>query len=126
MKNITQITNFDLASVSTVSKVIHKGGEGTRVSKPYKIVPQSYIPHSIIKLGYCVESKGIDLPIFLTVNGTEKEFQIGKTGMYEFQPETWKNINDDDSEEQTIEVEVTGIAVPANIVFTLDYCYYTN
>ena len=33
--------------------------------------------------------------------------------------------NQEVTEERTAEVEVTSVAVPAGIVFTLDYCYYT-
>ena len=122
MINIAQITNFDLASASTIQKTIHRGGEGTTVTADYKEITQSMLGGKpIFKMGYCTEVKGIDLPIFLTVNGEEeKEFQVGKTGMYEFQPEVWG------AEEHPLEVEVTNIAVPANIVFTLDYCYYTD
>ena len=125
MINICQITNFDLDSASTVEKVIHKGSEGSLVTADYKIIDQSMLKQPIFKMGYCTEVKGIGYPIFLTIEGNEKEFQIGKTGMYEFQPETYIDINDEDSEERTAEVEVTSIAVPAGIVFTLDYCYYT-
>jgi len=125
MINIAQITNFDLTSASTVQKVIHKGGEGTEVTIDYKVITPEMLNQPIFKMGYCAEVRGIDYPIFLTINGVEKEFQIGKTGMYEFQPETYIDINSEDSEEKTAEVEVTEIAVPAGIVFTLDYCYYT-
>ena len=126
MINISQITNFDLASAPAVSKIIHKGGDGTRVRKNYKVITQATLGgHPAFKLGYCVEDKGIGYPIFLTIKGVEKEFQVGQTGMYEFQPETWRDINDAESEEKIAEVEVTSIAVPADLVFTLDYCYYT-
>lgn len=118
MVNIKQITNYDLAGGGSPMS-IHKYGQDPAISYNYYTIPFST---KISKLGYCCEVKGIAYPIFLTINGSEAEFQIGKTGMFEFQPETWKNVNED-STERTVEVTCTQIRVPADIKFTLDYCY---
>ena len=123
MKNFAQLTNFDLNTASIKQKEIHYGGKGETIIYDYKIISQNLLKYPVIKLGYCTETKGKNYPIFLTINGREKEFQIGKTGMYEYQPEEYVNINKPKEEEKTAIVEVTEIAVPANIVFTLDYCY---
>lgn len=123
MKNFAQLTNFDLNTASIEQKEIHYGGRGEVIIFDYKIISLDLLKYPIIKLGYCTETKGKNYPIFLTINGEEKEFQIGKTGMYEYQPEECSDINNPDEEEKTAIIEVTEIAVPANIIFTLDYCY---
>ena len=123
MKNFAQLTNFDLNTASIEQKEIHYGGKGETIIYDYKIISQNLLKYPVIKLGYCTETKGKNYPIFLTINGIEKEFQIGKTGMYEYQPEEYMNINKSKEEEKTAIVKVTEIAVPADIIFTLDYCY---
>ncbi len=81
---------------------------------------------NILKFGYCCEEKGILYPIYLNFGGGFEPFQIGKEGMYEMQPETWKDINNSESEEDTSNVIITGIRVPKNIDFTLDYVVSIN
>ena len=82
-----QITNFDLDSASTIQKTIHKKDTGEEVQIDYKVISLALLKYPIFKMGYCCEMKGTNYPIFLTTNGNEREFTIGRTGMYEFQPD---------------------------------------
>ena len=118
MSNIKQITNYDLSDAPVVTKAISKAGDLT--TYPYKVIDISRLKGTVIKLGYCCEVKGIAYPIFLTFPEGEEEIQIGKTGMYEFQPEEWLDVNGDNTE-RTATVNCTQVAVPADIKFTLDY-----
>ena len=120
MVNIRQLTNYDLKNASTVTKYFPKAGQ--TASRSYYVITQSMLGAPVSKMGYCCETKGIAYPVYLTINGIETEFQIGKTGMFEFQEETWRNINGDNIE-RTAEVFCTEVKVPVDIKFTLDYCY---
>lgn len=132
--NIHQITNYDLndTPMETKSILVPKRNN----MPPYNIyfdyetidyktaVSIDTITNNfIIKLGYCCSPNGIIYPIFLRFLGSEEwfEFQIGKEGMFEFQPEQWKNINLEIPVVKTSNIEVTGVQVPANINFTLEY-----
>jgi hypothetical protein len=64
----------------------------------------------------------MNYPIFLVLDGAEEEIQLGKTGMYEFQSETWKDVNGDNTEREAV-VYLEGMLVPKNVPFCLDYCY---
>jgi hypothetical protein len=75
----------------------------------------------ILKLGYCCEEKGHIYPIFLEMNGKYEIIRLWKNGIYEMQPEQFTNANDSDAEEETTDVIVTGVMVPAGIDFVLDY-----
>jgi len=121
--NIKQITNFDPHD-DTVSKDVKVGGE-IRTGLTYNVYSLNV---EAIKLGYCTNNnEGMNYPIFLTfVNGGEKEFEIGKTGMFEYQPEEWKDINDDTNKEiKTSNTPVNQIKVYEGVSFVLDYCYLT-
>ena len=80
----------------------------------------------IIKLGYCCENRGHIYPIFLKMNGKWEIIHIGKEGMYEMQPETFKDVNELNSEESISDVVITSVAVPVGIDFTLDYVFVTT
>ena len=82
---------------------------------------------NIIKLGYCCENKGHIYPIFLKMNGTySMPTYIGKDGMYEMQPETFKDANNIEATKSTSDVIITEVMVPADIDFTLDYVTFDN
>ena len=123
MVNIKQLTNFDMAG-DPVIESIRKHGEATTAL--YYIITSSQLgSNAISKLGYCTEVRGIGYPIFLTINGKKTSFEIGKTGMFEFQDEEWRNINGDNIE-RIAQILVSEVRVPAGINFTLDYCYEAN
>lgn len=131
--NIAQITNYDLENVSEEKlKTVHIGGDkGSNREVIYKVLPAVYLHFPIHKIGYCCESRAIQYPIFIN----EKEFQIGKTGMFEIQPEELKILNS--SETEPIEVNINSIWVPwydnsikepesNGFKFTFDFMYETN
>lgn len=87
--NIKQITNF--------SNIIQEAE-----------VVDNYIELDlghVVKFGYICETKGLQFPIYLKIDGGYVKFKIGKTGMFE--------INTD--------IDITGIKVPSGISFTIDY-----
>ena len=118
--NIKQLTNFDVSSIASEDISITKDGE--TILYPYKKINLSTLGGKVIKLGYCCEIKGIGYPIFIIhENGIQSEITIGETGMYEFQPEIYQNVNESDEEKEAI-IYCTEVWVPANIQFVLDYC----
>lgn len=125
---IQQVTNFNnimQTATSTTHQVLI--GNTKYENKEYKILTvTNLIGNSIpiVKLGYVCEPKGKDYPIYLVSNGEEKEFYLGKTGMFEIQPETFLDINgDEDEEEITAIPKITAIHVPVDIQFKLDFVY---
>ena len=67
----------------------------------------------VYKFGYCCENRAIQYPIFLQFDGGSFErFIIGSTGMFELQPETFKNQNDKTSQEKKIKMRITGFQAP--------------
>ena len=46
--------------------------------------------------------------------------------MYEIQSEDWKNVNIQDSVDNTTDIIITGVQVPEGIEFTLDYVLTIN
>ena len=124
MNDIKQLTNFDVTDCTKILKTIFKSEQEPRVSHEYYVVPPSKLgSDTITKLGYCAnDNEGIHYPIFLTVNEVETEFQLGKTGMFEFQEETWRDVNADDTE-RIANPSISQILVPTKVSFVLDYCY---
>lgn len=121
MFDIKQLTNFDMAGCPIVTEGIRKHGEAT--TAPYYVISSTKLgSNAVSKLGYCCEVKGIGYPIFLTINGNKTQFEVGKTGMFEFHDEVWKNVNGD-NQERTAHIITTEVRVPKDIAFTLDYCY---
>ena len=133
MYDIKQIANFDFNSspitsfytITDTSHTITIGGNIILEDFPYKRITFN---KDIPKFGYCCEPKALSYPIFINSKGNNefKEFQIGKTGMFEIQPETWYDINDDESYEQETEVLVSGIDIPYGFNFKFDYIYPDN
>lgn len=134
--NIRQLTEYDIKNNPEVSYIIEipersstKDADGKYPIRPVRknIIYKTAIDGiNILKLGYCCENKGIIYPIFLQMNGTYKQFQIGKNGIYEMQPENWKNVNDPNSEDKTSTITITGVRIPKDINFTLDYVVSIN
>lgn len=130
MYNMQQITNFSDV-MDTASTVTHRilVGNDHYITAEYAVLTVTALIGNlipIIKLGYVCEPKGIDYPIYLMSQGTVKEFYLGKTGMFEIQPETFKDINDEEAQELTHTPQITAIHVPRDIVFKLDYVYNIN
>ena len=132
--NIKQVTNYDVQDNATIQRQITIPNRVPDGKGGYKIVDEIVTVDyklaldgvNILKLGYCCEPKGVDYPIYLQMNGSYQEFKVGKNGMYEMQPEEWKNVNIQDPIEKTTDVLITGVRVPAGIEFTLDYVVLIN
>lgn len=128
MDNIRQITNYDLADAPTVMKNIEVAGKILN-NYPYKVITTDKLKRETFKMGYCCEPRGIGFPIFLkfqaggSITDNEQEFEIGKTGMFEFQPEDYNATSETI---ETASVLCYQVAVPADIEFTLDYVYSAN
>ena len=103
MINIAQATNYDNLPIEDEYFIIN-------------------FDSPVFKLGFCGDSLSIGKTIYLTIEGEEKPFEIGKTGMFEFQPESYKDVNIDSEEREAI-VHCTRARIPADLKFTLDYCW---
>lgn len=129
--SIQQVTNFSNI-MQTATSAYHQVliGNTKYENKEYKILTATNLIGNsipIVKLGYVCEPKGKDYPIYLVSNGDEKEFYLGKTGMFEIQPETFLDINGDEDEEIiTVIPKITAIHVPVDIQFKLDFVYTIN
>lgn len=126
MNDIRQLTQVDMAGASTVPKTIDKGGDaGQTVTVDYYVITSEMLgSNNVFKMGYVANSNPArNYPIFLTLNGTETEFQLGKTGMFEFHDEVWQDVNATGDEEFTATVSLSEVKVPAGFDFCLDYCY---
>lgn len=66
------------------------------------------------KFGYSCPSMYIDYPIFLMINGEEKQIVVGKTGIYEAQFETTPTGEE-------IAFEVSQVILPVDVDFIFDY-----
>ena len=114
--NVEQITNFDIQNEDAPTFEIN-GVEYVQYT----------FPKPICKLGYCCEPKGIGQTIYLYSEDDEvkgKPFIIGKTGMFEVQPELISKMGEDNIMEQVeIKVNMKKIDLPKHIKFTLDYAY---
>ena len=122
--NICQLTNFDLDDVETKEITIKKDDGKITENHLYKHITSSKLGSSkVFKLGYCVnDNQGINYPIFLNGDQEKNKIYIGKTGIYEFQPETRE---DAEGEEVTMIAYASELWVPADVPFCLDYCYST-
>ena len=121
MNNIRQKTNFDLTGGEI--RIVRVGGDpGDRRSLTYKSI--IFESENVFKFSYCInDNQGLNYPIFIVFStGEEKEFRIGKTGMYEVQPEDWRDVNDENIE-QTAMVYIKEIKIYEEIPFVIDYCY---
>ena len=137
MNDIRQVTNFsqEVTSATTETLSIYIGNK-EYISVDYYILPISILTGSlntpINKLGYVCEPRGIDYPIVITAGDERKVIYLGKTGMFEIMPETFTDINDDESEEIDCTPQVTQIEVPKGvpgdtpIKFKLDYTFSIN
>lgn len=127
--NIKQITGYDIKDKPSiyyqiiVPKKTDEGVIDVTETVEYKTILTNV---EILKLGYCCESKGIIYPIFLEMDNSYKQIKIGKDGMYEMQPENWVDNSDIEPEDRITDIIITGVRVPNNINFTLDYVIAIN
>lgn len=134
--SLNQITNYDIVSkeaekcqILMPNRIKKDDGTYEVINVPISVLYQTALENiKILKMGYCCEPLGIIYPIFLQINGGEyKKFNIGKDGMFEIQPESWKSLNGENSEEpKETDVIITGIKVPFGISFVLEYVVLTQ
>ena len=111
--NVAQITEHDIEKIIPISK---NGIEYIKYDFPKRVE----------KLGYCCEPKGIGSSIFLYLENKEQaiQFVIGKTGIFEVQPETFLKQNEEGFMENVdMKISIIGIEIPKNLKFVLDYAY---
>lgn len=115
--NLKQITNYNITEdVELVDKAVVFPNGKTKIVKF-----ASFDLPNTSKFGYNCEPKGFDYPIYLTTKGIEKKYEIGVTGMFEIQPEIFKDVNDDNAVEKEVEIFITNVKVPTEIQFKIDY-----
>lgn len=144
MRNIKQLTNFDVDYTTTPIPKAVQIGKNTKIINYYKIPyaqllgvsseQASSIQIDIDKFGYCVnDNQGINYPIYINFKDDREDneicFYIGKTGMFESQPEEWTDVNENimDNDTETITrtafVSIDYLLVPENVPFVLDYSF---
>lgn len=111
--NIKQITNFDIEN---------------NPDEPDNSFAHFGFDKSVSKLGYCCEPKGIGekypIKLYLSTKEDPILIEIGKTGMFEVQPEDFIKVGEDDKAVSVeMAVEIVGIDLPKGIRFVLDYAY---
>ena len=134
MNNTRQVTNFssEVTSATQESISVYIGNK-EYITVDYYILPASILTGSentpINKLGYICEPRGIDYPIIISAGGQTQTFYLGKTGIFELMPETFTDINDEESQEIECIPAITEIKVPKGIAgdipikFKLDYAF---
>ena len=140
MYNIKQVNSHNLNDCNSIIK------KGVKVySQELDIVEEKDILYKeinsdklesskVIKFGFCMNTvSGIGIPFYINELDETHKFYLGKTGIYEFQPEDYRNINEG-TEVETAIYPVSSFYLPyaildenENIVvgfeFVLDYCY---
>lgn len=123
--NIKQITNKNFSIDLNNFRNIEIGNKTLKVFYQTK-----NFPRYVSKFGYSCSPNGIGIPVFLIeAGGNIKEFVVGKTGIFEFQPIPTQI---DDKEvgliEEEAKVRIEGIKVPLAIdndknliTFVIDY-----
>jgi len=133
MNNIKQLTNESSSSNTETEQDPH--GHGYDIK--YKIFSFNE-KERIIKIGYCCESCGIGIRIYIKFKNEDKftPFEIGKTGMFEFQDQNLLEKDEDgniiEKEKELTEIEAVKlpyeISIPTesdpitqDILFKFDY-----
>ena len=115
--NVAQITNFDIQDLETFIK------------NDIEYVQYTF-PAKIEKLGFCSDPRGIGSTMYLYLENnpdTAIPILIGKSGMFEIQPETYSKLNKDNvSENIELKVNIVKIDLPKHLNFVLDYAYLIN
>lgn len=118
--NIRQITNHSAKTMQNVTEegnyYVFKFGTELDASNPADNKPA-------LKLSYICEPSAIHLPIFIAFSGSTEynKFNVGKTGMFEIQPEQrLENILTQEAmkENGDIDFQIIGIKVPKILIIT--------
>lgn len=66
----------------------------------------------IYKFGFIGNESAIGYNLILKVDDRTTTIKLGKTGMYELSPEIFKDINDEESEEKNVLLNISEVWVP--------------
>lgn len=147
--NVKQITNYDFPALDLnnidptnppksyqipVPQMVFENGlwvfKKINMTVYYRTVLSGF-NNGIPKLSYCCEPKGVAYPIFLNFGTTDEwhPFYLSERGMYEINFERIVEKYEDDfgnrlEEEIKADPHITGVRVPYDINFTLDYMLY--
>ena len=77
----------------------------------------------MLKLGYICEPNAFTVPIYITFYGSSvmNKFELGKTGIFEIQPEQFIDKNISSDLVQNITFEITELRIPVGFSFSVDY-----
>lgn len=93
-------------------------------SSQYKEVIPRNADLKIVKLSYSCDPSKAGFPFYLSFDGgTYQEFYPGKYGVYDINPETYR---DENGEEHEAKVRITGAQVPCSFPFVLTYAEEVN
>lgn len=118
--NIRQITNHNADALDSGNEPNYyefRFSSELGASKPAEELPA-------LKLSYICEPNAINIPIYIAFSGstTYNRINIGKTGIFEIQPESRiSDILTQEVEEEDIEFKIIGIKVPKGFSFSIDY-----
>ena len=121
--NLKQITNHTVEQfVYMIETIEEKEYYNFTFGKNIEGVNNPTDSMPILKFGYICEPNALDIPIYITFNKESfpKEIRLGKTGMFEIQPEIFIDKN---AENQEIDIDfyITSVKVPKGYSFSLDY-----
>ena len=121
--NLGQITNHTAKNMHVDTKTLDNGEDY------YVFTKTHFGGMALVKMGYICEPSAFHLPIYIQFNGVENTeteannynvFRLGKTGIFEVQPELFIDKNNNNAE-KNIEFNITAMMVPANFSFSIDY-----
>ena len=113
--NIKQITNFDIKNLESFEI------DNIEYCQYIFSIPAK-------KIGYCCDIEGINIPIYIFLESqptTPIKINIGKTGIYELQPDIFflRDYTQDEitTQEINVNVDIIKIFLPKKINFVLDF-----
>lgn len=118
--NLKQITNFTAEELKEQDAIdIVNDGEW----EYYKFTTTHFGNLPMLKFGYICEPNAFNIPIYITFAGyTEpNKFTLGKTGIFEIQPEIFIDKNSAEQLEENIKFEITELRIPTGFSFSIDY-----
>ena len=127
--NIRQFTSHDIENssipvekinrivIDSEPTIINVMGATPEATRSVQVIYVTLDVESTQKIGYSCDETVKKLPIYILFKGQpeQREFYVGKTGMFEIQPETQKNVNGteyDDLNGRIYSMEIEYIRVP--------------
>lgn len=117
--NLKQITNYTIKEMQNV-------GIETINNQEYYILTNIHFGGTpILKMSYICEPNAFSIPIYIAFEGKESKITLGKTGIFEIQPEKFIDKNNGDKE-TNIKFNITALKIPVNYSFSIDYITATE